>query len=85
MNIVLKKDDSVKNNMLSSMGAAIAGPAQSSGAEFIFWLANVYRAKQEAGLKAKYDAMTAPERVRCDWLQNLASAFLLYHMKDNLT
>ena len=68
INTVLKKDDSVKNGMLSSIGVAVAGPAQSSGARCAFWLQAMHGGRDEPELQAKYDTTTAPERAWCDWL-----------------
>ena len=81
MNTVLKKDNSVKNGMLSSMGVAVAGPAQSSGAGFVYLLQDMHGGRDEPGLQEKYGAISKAEKARCDWLQSLANRFLLYHME----
>ena len=68
--------------MLLSTGVAVGRPAQSSGAVFVFWLDAMPGGKGAPGLQAKYDAIAAPERAQCDWLQSISNRFLLYHMES---
>ena len=81
INTVLKRDDSVKNSMLSALGVQVAGPAAVSGAGVVFWLEDMHGGKSADGLQAKYDAMSVAEQHRCDWLQKLSNDFLLYYME----
>ena len=81
INTVLKRDDSVKNSMLSALGVQVAGPAAVSGAGFVFWLEDMHGGNSADGLQAKYDAMPVAEQHRCDWLQKLSNDFLLYYME----
>ena len=67
------------------MGVAVAGPAQSSGTGFVFLLQDMHGGRDEPRLQAKYDAMSEAEKSRCDWLQSLATKFLLYHMGGKST
>ena len=78
INTVLKRDDSVKNSMLSALGVQVAGPAAVSGAGFVFWLEDMHGGNSAVGLQAKYDAMPVAEQHR---LQKLSNDFLLYYME----
>jgi hypothetical protein len=75
INTVLKRDDSVKNSMLSALGVQVAGPDAVSGAGFVFWLEDMHGGNSAAGLLAKYDAMSVPKQHRCDWLQSYRTTF----------
>ena len=82
LNLLLRKDDAVKNGMLAALGVAVAEtPAANMGAGFIFWQDDPHGGDNSPEMQARFDALPQSEQDRCDWLQKSYNDFLLYFME----